>query len=59
MSMTRIERDLRREFFVCPFCGADVHTVAAEGVPGQTLRTGDCGHDFFIDPDSSPRYEPG
>jgi hypothetical protein len=54
--MNEIERDLQKELFICPECGEDVHTVAAEGVPAQQLRDGSCGHRFFMDFYSVPRY---
>lgn len=54
--MNKIERDLQRELFICPECEKDVHTVAAESVPGQQLREGSCGHRFFMDFYSVPRY---
>lgn len=53
---TRIENDLQRELMTCPECGAEVHTVAAEGVPAQALRAGECGDVFFMDLESEPRY---
>lgn len=57
MSTTELEELLQKEIMICPECGCEVHTIAAEGVPAQALRHGDCGHDFFMDLDSKPRYE--
>lgn len=51
-----LEKELQKEFFVCPECGEDVHTKAAENVPAQQLRYGSCGHTFFMDLYSIPRY---
>ncbi len=57
MTSREIERELQREVMTCPKCGKEVHTVAAEGVPAQSLRAGDCGDVFFMDMNSAPRYE--
>lgn len=57
LTAKRLEQDLQREFLLCPECGEDVHTTAAEGVPAQSLRACHCcGAVFFADLDSAPRY---
>jgi uncharacterized Zn finger protein len=57
MTTAEIEADLRREYLACPGCAQDVHTVAAEGVPAQALRAcRGCGHVFFMNTTSRPRY---
>ena len=58
MTTVELESSLQREFMKCPECGADVQTVAAEGVPAQALRAGTCGDVFFMDLASTPRYKP-
>lgn len=55
---SEIEERLQLEYMTCTECGADTRTVAAEGVPAQALRHGECGHDFFMDLESRPRYTP-
>lgn len=54
--MIDLERNLQREWMLCPECGQEVHTVPAEGVDAQALRLGTCGDVFFMDMDTKPKY---
>lgn len=56
-TLGEMERDLQREFMLCPDCNSDVHTVPAEGVPVQQLRACvECDNVFWMDLNSKPRY---
>jgi uncharacterized Zn finger protein len=58
MTIGELERSIQRELMTCPECLKDVHTVAAEGVPAQSLRgCMECGAVFYMDLYSTPRYE--